>query len=162
MRNLKLFLLLVAVVFCVPALADPPYTTVDCGVYDIYLTTGGQQSYLLQYADGTYSLSDTHGNQTTAHCDKGCLTTTNRGGCHIGDTPVPAAKVDVQCGGTRHEITTGNEAGACNVSYDQGGDATGATCDDGEGNAATVDCSVNEGEGGCTSTTGAGDCDEDE
>lgn len=71
------------------------------------------------------------------------------------------ASTSVTCpgpGGDTFDLSTGSPSGNCSVSYDEHGNATGASCDDGAGNTSAVNCALNEGAGGCTTTTGSGTC----
>jgi len=102
---------------------------------------------------------DGAGNRAVGNIVRGCLLATGSGQCFSGPPPVhPHAETDVDCNGTTYEVTTGNDNGTCTNSFDSSNNSSGATCDDGDGNSSGVDCSKNGGSGGCTGSTGSGDC----
>jgi hypothetical protein len=71
------------------------------------------------------------------------------------------AATSVSCpgpGGDVFDISTGTSSGTCTPTYDEHGNATGGTCDDGSGNTSGVNCALNGGAGGCTPSTGSGTC----
>ena len=73
------------------------------------------------------------------------------------ETQTGHATTTVSCGGNKFTISTGTGAGKCTITYTEGR-ATGGSCKDGE-NTASVDCSLNDGQGGCgPQTTGSGSC----
>lgn len=66
------------------------------------------------------------------------------------------ATSSMDCGGTRYEVSTGNNAGRCTTSFGAGGKAETVTCDDGQGNGASVSCTT--GAIGCGNVGGSGSC----
>ncbi len=144
------------------AFAGAPETEIDCGIWRIFLTTGTQlRTTLEKLPDGSYLLYDTAGNEAHGDCGKavGCLGIKYKGGCHINRANQPYAETDVHCpNGDNFTITTGNENGTCTISTTPEGDVRGGTCDDGNGNSASVNCSLNGGDGACSGSSGSGDC----
>jgi len=73
-------------------------------------------------------------------------------------TPAAYTTASVSCGGNTFTLSTGTAAGKCTITYDDQGKARSAACKDGS-NSASVDCSLNEGRGGCgKETTGSASC----
>lgn len=69
---------------------------------------------------------------------------------------VAYASVSVKCGGDVYTVTTGNNSGKCSSSTGPGGAVESATCDDGQGNGASVSCK--NGVGACNNSSGSGGC----
>ena len=73
-------------------------------------------------------------------------------------TPAAYTTTTVSCGGNRFTLSTGTLGGRCTITYDAQGKALSGSCKDGE-NTASVDCALNQGQGGCgKETTGSASC----
>src|SRR5262245_23468489 len=73
-------------------------------------------------------------------------------------TPSAYTTTTVSCGENRFTLSTGTAAGKCTITYDDQGKARSAACKDGS-NSASVDCALNDGQGGCgKETLGSGSC----
>jgi hypothetical protein len=80
------------------------------------------------------------------------------GGVSAGGQGYAYATTTVNCGGKDHVISTGTASGKCAIVYGDGGKAVGGSCQDGA-NTSSVNCTLNDGKGGCGSdTTGSGSC----
>lgn len=72
-------------------------------------------------------------------------------------TAVAHTTTTVDCGGNKFTISTGTSAGKCTITYADG-KAVRGSCEEGE-NTASVDCTLNAGQGGCgPQTTGSASC----
>jgi hypothetical protein len=73
-------------------------------------------------------------------------------------TPAAYTTTTVSCGDNRFTLSTGTGAGKCTITYGSDGKALDGVCKDG-GNIASVNCALNDGQGGCgPETTGSGSC----
>ena len=91
----------------------------------------------------------------------GCVSVVGRGACAQGPivTATPQGSVNCPKG---HSFSIESKAehqniGTCSTDV-TGGMITGGSCDDGKGNMAQVDCSLNGGDGGCTRESGTTRC----
>jgi hypothetical protein len=140
----------------------PVEILIPCGAIDYYLTVGSTDFVLLddkETPDGSWILYNPGANdEARVMCGAGCLGIVGLGGCDTEPSQT-YSETDVQCpNGDNFEISTGTEAGTCEVSQDANGNVTGGTCSDGN-NSASVSCSANAGQGACSGTQGSGDCD---
>lgn len=73
-------------------------------------------------------------------------------------TPAAYTTTTVSCGANKFTISTGTLGGKCTITYDGQGKALSGSCKDGS-NSASVDCALNDGQGGCgKETTGSASC----
>jgi len=73
-------------------------------------------------------------------------------------TPAAYTTTTVICGANKFTLSTGTVGGRCTIAYDGQGKALTGTCKDGS-NSASVDCALNDGQGGCgKETTGSASC----
>ena len=70
-----------------------------------------------------------------------------------GVVAVPA-KITLDCGGKKYDLSTGNGNGTCQTNYDAPNSTkpNGASCTDGKGNSSSATCA------GCDHSGGTGSC----
>lgn len=79
---------------------------------------------------------------------------TRQPGSFVSRTRVQYAKISVTCGSNTYTLDTGNNHGECSVS------TVGGSCDDGNGNAAALNC-TDFPNNPCTVSSGSGSCTKD-
>jgi hypothetical protein len=163
MRKAGLVIAGFLVCLCSGAVAHAAVGTFQSGS-DLYtLKTGlaGGGCYVTQLGSGGIDVDchDNVGNRAYGNTLRGCLVITGSGQCFSGmPPPTINATTETKCGTTKWLVGTGNNSGTCTTTNDTGGTTTGSSCDDSQGNQASVDCTKNGGQGQCGTVTGSGTC----
>lgn len=131
----------------------------DSSSYTLKTGTSGGGCVVTNHGSGGIDVDchDNSGNQAVGNTIKGCVSIANIGSCGTGGA-TPDATTATKCGNTNYMSGTGSSSGNCTQAYDANGNSTGSHCEDSTGNAATVDCTRNGGQGACDSTSGSGSC----
>lgn len=88
----------------------------------------------------------------------GCTGIHNNGACGAGlYQAMGTGDIDITCkNGNTMTINTNNKGSGAPTTFN--GNVTGGKTDDGAGNSASADCSLNGGKGACSGITGTGSC----
>jgi len=163
MRQSFIFIL-VAVALAIgagPALAAEAQFQQGGETWTLRTNTAGGQCIVTTLPDGSVDIDCIDGtNRAKGNTALGCVLVQGSGQCSTFPLPEhPFAETEVNCGnGHVYSLTTGTDDGNCTVDHDAQGRTLGGRCDDGTGNSAAADCSLNGGEGDCLGSSGAGGC----